>query len=49
MMEGQEPSEGDLNKVKQIYDKLMKEKGSYYNILNYSYNDINCLFIYKMI
>ena len=33
MMEGQEPSEGDLNKVKQIYDKLMKEKGIY--IINY--------------
>lgn len=49
MMEGQQPSEGDLKKVKEIYDKLMKEKGSYYNILNYSYNDINCLFIYKMI
>ena len=26
-MEGQKPSEGDLAKVKEIYDKLMKEKG----------------------
>ena len=34
-MEGQEPAEGDLSKVQEIYQKILKEKGIH--IINYNY------------